>query len=254
MIDLMMRSTVSDVIAALTELEFTQVPFALARTLTQVAHAGRVEVVAEMPDRFTLRSPRVQKGVRVRAAKKDALSAAVYTMDWFMEDQESGDTRRAKNGGHMWVPTVQARAGGVFAGRVLTKNLPKNIKKQIEKGRRSKRKRPGHGTYAKPKAFIVGRNVYIRQDERRLPIVRLYTLADRVVLPPRWHFEKTMDRVSAKHLRRKFIENLDAALKTKKGGPVKSAYVEYLMQSDGAIGGSPIPEASSFDAVLSQNG
>ena len=254
MLNLMMQSTVGDVLAALNELEFTQVPFALARTLTQVAHEGRVEVVAEMPDRFTLRSPRVAKGVRVLAAKKNDLNAAVYTMDWFMEDQESGGTRRAKKGGHMWVPTLDARAGGVFAGRVLTKNLPKNIRKQIEKGRRSKRKRPGHGTYAKPKAFIVGRNVYIRQDERRLPIVRLYTLADRAVLPPRWRFEKTMERVSAKHLRRKFIENLDAALKTKKGGPVKSAYVEHLMEYDGIGVGDAVPITPTFAQTLTQNG
>ncbi len=255
MLDLKMLSNVDDIIASLNELEFHQVPFALAHALTVTAHEGRKEVVAELPDRFHIRTPWTAKGVRATAANRRDRdpSAAVSTKDWYMADQEAGGERKPKSG-HIWVPTLEARAGGAITGRVLARNYPKNIRKAMEKPGRKKRKVPGRGTYAKPKAFIVGNNVYIRQDDHRLPIVRLYALTDHATLPPRWGFEKTMQRVSGKQLRLQFIRALDGALKTAKGGPVKSAYVDHLMEHDGTGGADIFGSAPTFAQTLAQNG
>lgn len=259
MFETRMQSNIDDILANLTELEGTQIPFALAHALTVTAHEGRKEVVAEMPDRFHIRTPRTPKGVRVQQAQRrdKSPSAAVFTRDWYMQDQEAGGTRRPRGGGNIWVPTVEARAGGSIEGRVLARYYPKNIKKNLEKGRSERRKKPGQGRYALPRPFVVdtstGRHVYIRQDERRLPIVRLYSLAERAVIPARWDFVKTMTRVSGKQLRQQFIRSLDKALKGARGGPIKSNYVDYLAEH-GGMPGDILAATPTFAQTLADNG
>jgi len=76
-----------------------QMNFTMARTLTDMAQAGQQEVRASLPGKFTLRNNWVSNGIRVRAARKNALSASVYTLDDFMALQESGGMKQPRGHG-----------------------------------------------------------------------------------------------------------------------------------------------------------
>ncbi|SBW07726.1 hypothetical protein KL86APRO_12278 [uncultured Alphaproteobacteria bacterium] len=259
MLQIHLSASVEGILAQLTEFEQRQVPFALAQALTKTAHAARKEVLHQMPQRFILRSGWPQKGLRVTPAHKNDANptASVWTKEWYMADHESGGIRRPRSSGHLWIPTLAARAGGTIEGRVLSRNYPGNLRKTMDKPGRKRRKKPGKGSYAKPRPFRIGNSIYIRQDSERFPIVRLYSLAERAVYKPRWEFEKTI-AAEARTLPRTFIECLDKALKTGRGGPTNSAYVDHLMQSGSdsftSDSGSPIPSSPSFAQILTSNG
>lgn len=260
MLALQMNSNVEDIIGMLSDLSARHIPFAMAKALTETAKEGAAEVKAEMPDRFALRSGWTQKGVRFRMARPGDPQASVYTMDWYMRTQEGGGARRPQSAAHLWIPTLAARAGGLLSNRVLSRYAPKNIKKSMEAERKGTRKRPGKGRYANPKAFIVERDgkrsVFIRQfPDRRLPIVKLFELAESVKLPPRWQFEKTMNRVTGKQLRKQFLNALDYALKTSKTpvDPTDRQVLEHLI-SGGDIGTGGMLSRPSTVQQLFENG
>lgn len=259
MLQIHLSASIEGILAQLTDLEQHHVPFALAQALTKTAHTARKEVARQMPQRFILRSHWPQRGLRVTPANKNDANptASVYTKDWFMADHETGGVRRPRSSGHLWVPTLAARAGGTLEGRVLSRNYPANIRKAMDKPGRKRRKKPGKGSYAKPRPFRIGNGVYVRQDSARFPIVRLYSLTDQAVYRPRWEFERTVSS-EARNVARIFIQCLDKAMKTARGGPVRSAYVDNLTEAGApnpvSDGGSPIASAPSFAQILSSNG
>lgn len=69
--------------------------------LTELARAGRNEVIKQMPSRFTIRRPggkwNITTGIRMTAAQKSQANptSLVYTKDWYMKEQEAGGNRLA---------------------------------------------------------------------------------------------------------------------------------------------------------------
>lgn len=238
------------VIGNLTEIEEKHVPFALSLALNRTAKDVQVEVVSGLASQFTLRRNWTAKGIRLTPATKGSLVARIYTKDWYMRDQEEGGDRRPRNGNDIWVPTLAVRDGGVLSGLVRRNMRPRALRKAADEaaaklGATGKRhyRQPGEA-YAKPTPFIAvmkngKRGLFIRQDSsRRLPLTLLYTLAPDVKIAPRWHFQATGNRISAKRLRQQFIDALSHALDTAKGGAVHSSYVSELKRLSAYSGGS----------------
>ncbi|EPY01378.1 phage tail protein [Magnetospirillum fulvum] len=240
MLQIHSTSNLEEIASKLTELEATQVPFAWVLALNRTAAEGQERVKADLPSRFTLRRDWVAKGLRTAFATKSRPVAMVYTKDWFMEDQEAGGDRSPAKSPTMFIPSLEVREGGSFEGQIKKGMRPKALMKAVGKadGRATRRYRKPGGEYAKPLPFIIKmkngkQGLFIRRDHKRLPIVLLYTLQASVKIPPRWSFGVTTQGVADKVLRREFIKALDEALKSAKGGPIKSAYVSHLAEFDG---------------------
>ncbi|MBF0371620.1 MAG: hypothetical protein HQL52_19460, partial [Magnetococcales bacterium] len=104
-----------------------QARFATAVALTCTAKDAQEEVRRQLPERFTIRTGWLAKGVRVRSARKNNLEAAVTVLDDFMALQETGGMRKSHSGEALAVP-VGARPTprsitrpSKFPGRLLQK-------------------------------------------------------------------------------------------------------------------------------------
>jgi hypothetical protein len=251
MLDLSYSSNVQDIIAALSHAERRHLRFAQALALTTTAWEGAAEVKAKLPEHFTLRRPWVAKGIRVERADMRASnpSAKIYTRDWFMEDQETGGSRRARGAHGLMVPTNAIRKGGTPQGAPLKR--PRTLVKQAKRAAEAaaaRRGQPFRGSYRKPTPFLVdlgdeGRmnlkpGIYIRRssgprETSRHPLLMLYRTIDRATLPPRWRFQATVSAVAARRLRKHFVVALARALRTDRGGPRRNWYVDYLVETEG---------------------
>lgn len=272
MLDARLLSNIEDIVKNLSDLEKKHVPFAMAHALTATVYEGQKVVRGQMPERFTLRRSWAQRGVRVKIARPGDFNAAIYTLDWFMKDQETGGTRKPR-GSALWIPTMEARSGGVLTGQVLSRYKPRAIKSQMSKGRKEKRASPGKGGATPRRPFIAGYRhgsgqvgdwageglpehaIYIRKGPGRYPLARLYVLAPEAKLPPRWGFFSTLESVSEKQLRVRFIKSLSKALETNKGGAIRSGYVDHLKSTViDEISSSPLGSTPTFAQTLASNG
>lgn len=255
MLQVDVASNLEDVIGNLTELEATQVPFAWVLALNRTAAEGQAAVRGEMPSRFILRRDWTSRGVRTKVATKSAPVALVFTMDWYMEQQEAGGTRTPQSG-KLFIPgrSLLVREGQKAHGQIIASMRPGPLMRKAQKEIwrvRKKRAAPGQvqPTHRTPFPFLMeyqGVNgLWIRTrggseaGGNKSPIDLLYLIVDSAKIPQRWGFERTTSRVADAHLRRQFIAALDQALKTYKGSksgpatPIKSAYVDHLMEFDG---------------------
>jgi len=278
MLDLVYQHNVQDIVGNLTDAEARHVPFVITLGLNWTAQDIRKELAKNLPKQFHIRNGRVEKGLRITPATRSRPEARVGTADWYMQDQEFGDTRSAtaKYAGPaeakgVWIPSLELRRGGVIQGLLTRKTLSQQ--KQVaaaaakhdtaKRSRVGKRVRKGYyadrgdTAYKKPKPFIARmktgkKGVFIRRDRKRTPIVLLYTVQDSVTVPPSWEFQAQGVRVTDKQYRRNFIKALDQAFKSDRKGPLRSWYLENLMETEGAYTPSPAasragPLPSSFE-------
>jgi hypothetical protein len=89
-----------------------QAVFAAAVALTRTAQEAQGEVVAELPERFTIRTGWVARGIRIQPARRDRLEAVVYSRDEFMARQETGGTKEGRNGKSVAKPVEVRRNPG----------------------------------------------------------------------------------------------------------------------------------------------
>ncbi|MBF0171465.1 MAG: hypothetical protein HQK87_10345, partial [Nitrospinae bacterium] len=74
---------------AFAELE-KQLRFAAAQALTRTAQDAQEEVKRQLPERFTIRTGWLARGIRIRPASRNNLKASVLVKDAFMALQETG--------------------------------------------------------------------------------------------------------------------------------------------------------------------
>lgn len=184
------------------------VPFATARTLTELAKAGQRVVRGEIDRQMTVRRPWVKQGIAVRAAQRkdglDGMSAEVGSRDWYMADQlaDASSDRKAKKGGKQFLPKGARKSKASL--------VPKGL-------------RPAPVTAAskaaKPKIFFKrgrgGRSMVfqkMRGDKLRL----LYTVGDVQTIKPKISLRETVGGIVMRDGEREFIKQLTTALKGKR--------------------------------------
>ena len=105
-ISLQIKSKASDELAAIAS---KHIPFAVAKTLTQVAQQSQQEVRKSIKEKFFIRkkSGGFESSIRIKPATKTKLTAEVYTMAAFAALQQTGGVKQAKDG-RLAIPSYQA--------------------------------------------------------------------------------------------------------------------------------------------------
>ncbi|WP_020594111.1 hypothetical protein [Kiloniella laminariae] len=239
MFDLSLQDNIPTIIDKLTDLEKTQLPFALSAALNDTAFEARKAVVDHVGDVFTIRGE-WSGGFRVEKATKSNPVAGLGSLHDSLALHSEGGTLRAKSSSGRFVPTLAARQGGVFSGKIQKGLKPRALMRKISSARKPKKRGKGR---ADPKPFLLnnlpggGSGIFIRSGASRLPIVRLFSIKDEVKIDRKFNFEAVAERVAATRLRENFISRLDRALTTAKGGEIKSSYVAALKASPSGTGG-----------------
>lgn len=201
MIHLSVRHDFAKVAAKIKEQARSQVPFALAKTLTDLAKEVQTEVKREIPKNFTVRRQWIVNGIRMRSATKRNLEAAVFSRDKFMNKQEFGGVKRAgetrvwRVGKKIAIPTPLAK-GGSKSGIVPKKNWPENLVKSF----RIKAKD--------------GRECLAVRNKTKLMI--MYVLEDQITMKDRLKMREVGQRVISKRFNKVFGANLGRALASQK--------------------------------------
>lgn len=86
-----------------------QIPFAVAKTLTNIAQKSQEEVRKNIRKKFFIRkkSGGFESSIRIKPATKTNLTAQVYTFASFAALQQTGGTKKAKDG-RLAIPAYQA--------------------------------------------------------------------------------------------------------------------------------------------------
>ncbi|MEO5330368.1 MAG: hypothetical protein H7829_19250 [Magnetococcus sp. THC-1_WYH] len=177
-----------------------QILFASALALTNTAKDGRDEARRELPQRFTIRTGWVAKGIQVRAANKANLKATVMVLDQFMALQETGGSKTSPFGDSLGIPigahptpTSVTRPGN-FPGAMLKR-----------KGYFIAPVRKGSST----------KGVWRRTGkDRRARMKLMYAFSRQVRIKPRFGFNETVRKVASEQFPKRFAEALEKALAT----------------------------------------
>ena len=104
-ISLQIKSKASDELAAIAS---RHIPFAVAKTLTQIAQQSQQEVRKNIREKFFIRkkSGGFESSIRIKPATKTKLTAEVYTMAAFAALQQTGGVKKAKDG-RLAIPSYQ---------------------------------------------------------------------------------------------------------------------------------------------------
>ncbi|MBF0629275.1 MAG: hypothetical protein HQL91_13750 [Magnetococcales bacterium] len=178
-----------------------EIRFAASMALTTTAKDAQAEVRRQLPQRFTIRTGWVAKGIHVRAANKRDLQASVRVLDPFMAMQESGGNKSGLFGKDLGVP-VGARPTptsitrpGSFPGAML--------------------QRKGYFIAPIRKGSSV-KGVWRRTGKGRRERMKLmYLFSRQVRLKPRFGFHETVRKVALQNFPRRFTEALQKALATR---------------------------------------
>jgi hypothetical protein len=93
----------------LSQIANKQIPFAIAKTLTNIAKQSQEEVRQEIRERFFIRkkSGGFESSIRIKPATKANLTAEVYTFAAFAALQQTGGIKKAKDG-RLAIPSYQS--------------------------------------------------------------------------------------------------------------------------------------------------
>lgn len=179
-----------------------QIRFAIALGLTRTAQQCQEVLRGKLGSSFTIRTPWVSKGIRIKKAdkKSSTLSAEVGSRDQFMARQKTGGEKTMLTGRSMGIP---------FAARPTAKSV---VRRSMW-----------------PSALLKKRNFYVsplRLGDPNSPSaiwknvngkgVLYYIMAKSVEIPKRWPFDEqviaTLDRVWNTNL----IDAVNFAFKTAK--------------------------------------
>lgn len=226
----------------LTSLERDQFPFALAKTLTQVAEMAVKGVQAKTRQKFSLHSAFIPKGIsRTSASKQDVKATGVGTTvvftkpiisEW-MPIHEEGGIRTAHGGSgkdkgkYMAIPAgdLLKRSYRTGTGRVRKQYRPDTLLAGY-KGQRNTSMTGGvvratrGGRKGKP--FIIrgkGSNtpmIVRRKGPRRYPLELLYIFSRKSKYKPQWNFERTVDEIVDLRFEMRLKHNLRLAVQSAK--------------------------------------
>lgn len=198
----------------LTKIQREELPFVVAKTVTDLAKGSQNKIQREMRQRFTIRSHWPIRGVRIEPAKKSDMKrsgqceGAVKHIDHYMTLHEEGGEKenlsRGKPSGsskRTAIPHYKSRR----KLRTQTGRLKKSAKKYLKPATESPRTRK-KGRRRTPKPFIINVSgnrslVVIRKNRKRDSLRYLFVLADRPRVKARFEFEKTVREYTVNNIR-----------------------------------------------------
>lgn len=200
------RSNFDDLVRYLDAAAAKQIPFVAAVSLTRLAQEGRADVIASLPEHFTLRGTWLQRGIRYRPAEKRAwpkTASWVGSVDDFMEAQEVGGEKRPRSGKHLGEP-FEARP--TKEAKVPPSKWP---------GRQLRRKRTFVTTLRRGsrKGSLA---VVRRATTEQFPLQVLYVLRKSVQVRPRLGMRETVQATMNAKLPSIFSAELQKALDPKR--------------------------------------
>lgn len=262
MLSVDIRDNLREVVAQLTEVEKEHLPIAQAVAMTRTARTALKVIVSALPMYIDKPTRWALGAFYVRPATKKRLLAEVLSRQWAAKTTGVGMMRHHVEGGDRKVKASERRLqdlgflpGGMLTVMGRTSDVPKDgygnipaaryvamlaklgaLGDQSATGAVSARRK---GRYAADTYFVAtgkGRSAHLqpgiyqrggqgRFDQELLPVLLFVKGAKyKPVIP----LQMICDRVSAENLLPQFVAALDGALKSARGGPVKSAFVESL--------------------------
>lgn len=190
-----------------------QVPFATAKSLTNLAKIAQTSLRGDIQRGMTLRRPWTLKGIQVKAAqKRDGLNgmyAEVGSKDWYMADQldDKSSTRKAPSGKKQFLPYA-ARRGGKAA------QIPKGLRPAaITQSAKS-----GSGGQDGKYFFKKGRGgrSMVYQNLKGGKLRLLYTVGDVQNIKPKIQLSDSVRNAISSKVEREFIRQMQAAIRSAK--------------------------------------
>lgn len=225
---------------SLKSIERDQFPFALAKTLTEVAQMAVKEVQAQTRREFKLHSEFIPKGIsRTRAKKSEVKNTGIGTtviftkpiISGWMPVHERGGTRDAYGGSgrdkgkYLAIPAedLLKRSYRTGTGKVRKRWRPETLlegySKQYNVSMSGGITRPTKGG-RKGKPFIIrGKGsgtpmIVRRKGPKRYPLELLYIFSRRARYKPQWGFERTVEDVVDLRFEMRLKHNLRRAVET----------------------------------------
>lgn len=219
-------------LAALSDIERKNLPFAKAVALNNTAFQAKDALIGAMPGKFNMRSTRSTKGFRVQKAnKRDAIPAVmIYHLDDWMAIHEFGGIKQPTKGKRMAVPSKLAQEKGLTGSgkmsrrwRSSTMRLQPGFASPKVAGSMGGRGNKGTGL---PKPFLLvsknGERRIVRRTTRgskggrkgsnRYDLIDLYYIKKSVKVKPVWHYLETVKAVASKRLALNLVESLSKAV------------------------------------------
>lgn len=198
-----------------------QFPFAMAKTLSNLATSGQIAMRQKTRKDFKLHTEFIPNQIGITPARKVDVAAGrgfaeVKTsvrIPW-MTDHETGDDRLPKRTA-LAVPSILAQRIPDFktgTGKVRGKYQPKALlKKWNDKSKAPK---------GEPSAYIADGTLFARLKNKWMTggkkTVPVFNFAHKAKIKPVWHFGVTVAAVVAANVSRVFKRNFEAALAGRK--------------------------------------
>ncbi len=210
----------------ISQVQLDELPFVVAKTITDLAKGSQEQIRKEMPTRFTIRSSWPLKGLRIEPAKKadfrrGQCEGAVKHLDHYMALHEEGGPKenlshgQQKGSGKMTaIPHYKARDKMRTGSGRLKKTALRALKKNTDPDRRKGRK---WGKRRRPKPFIITPEkgskalVAVREGRERYPVKYLFVLSKHPHIEQRFDFEKTVQSYVERNVGKLMAQNMMAA-------------------------------------------
>ena len=216
-----------------------QLPYAIKEAVNAVAFKARNALIEDYPKKFTMRSKGLPKLIRIDKADKKTPAAMIYLDKLFMVKQEYGDDKVAKPGKSVAVPRpgvtekgLNARGGikqGYYVSALLADSEKNKRRKRIRNGRRYEENRQSARKSSKYHPFemempdgvrYIARHVdgatYNSATKKYSKLEWMYALHPKVVVPPRWGWQKLVKEIYDKNIKLEFDKAYQNALETAK--------------------------------------
>lgn len=216
MIRIGLKSDIKKLTASLSAFNRDQLPYTIARALTQTAKQGQEAVVKAMPSEFILRRREfMESGVQVVPATKSNLTAIVFDRDKFMARQETGADKIPMDGGRNLAVPLAARPNvrDIIPEALLPANLGKAEYTVSRNGNLITKKGSGNAAFrlvSNGKTYLA----YRKGGE----LMMMYLLIPSAKITPRLRLGEITLRVVKENFARNFIEAARVAMATRRGG------------------------------------
>lgn len=230
MMDFHVTCNVDKVLKNVKDIREKQLPYAIKEAVNANAFRARRALIKDYPRKFTMRSKGLPNLIRIDKADKKIPAARIYLDKLFMAKQEYGGDKVAKPGKGVAVPRPGVTEKGLTAkGAIKQGYYVSALLADAEKNKRRKRRRRGR-EYAesRPEArknskyhpFEMERTDGVRFIARHIAGTRklewMYALHPKVVVPPRWGWQKIVKFFFDKYIKSDFETSYRKALASAK--------------------------------------